>query len=76
MSEGQLIDSIRAVVAEYPNAPSDIGDYTWMLAPRYWDHITVPGGGRIEPRHEDHHAGVAFRVGWSQADRTVAIWFL
>jgi hypothetical protein len=76
LSEGELLRSIREVVAEYPNAPSDIAAYTWLFAPRYWDRITVPGGGEIEPRIEDHHAGVTFRVGWSQRDRAVALWIL
>ena len=75
LSEGQVLDGIRGVVADYPNAPADIRDYTWVLAPRYWDRYRVPGGKDIEPRHQDHHGGVSFRVGWSVPDRTVAIWF-
>ena len=73
----QLLEGIKDVVADYGNAPPDIRAYTWLAAPKYWDALAVPGTGRlIEPRHEDRHGGVAFRVGWSEAERVVALWML
>lgn len=75
-SEDQLLNGIRQVVSQYPNAPADIAEYRWMLAPRYWDRLAVPRGHEIEPRHEDRHGGVSFRVGWSEADRVVGVWIL
>jgi hypothetical protein len=64
------------VVSSFPDAPPDLLDYDWMSVPRYWESATVPRGGRIEPRHEDRHGGVSFRVGWSERDRVAALWIL
>ena len=69
--------SIRRVVAGYRNAPADIEQYTWLTAPRYWDRLAVPGGNcSVEPRHEDRHAGVSFRVGWNERERAAVLWIL
>lgn len=76
MRSTELLESIKKVVAGYRNAPDDIQDYTWLTAPKYWDCLKVPGAGLIEPRHEDRHAGVSFRVGWSEPDRVAALWIL
>lgn len=71
------LEGIKRVVAGYRNAPAGIEDYTWMSVPRYWESVRVPGAGSmIEPRHEDRHGGVAFRVGWNVNERVVAIWIL
>ena len=48
-----------------------------MSVPRYWESLRVPGvGSVIEPRHEDRHGGVSFRVGWNVSERMVALWIL
>jgi hypothetical protein len=75
-SHEDLVESIKTVVAGYPNAPDDLVSYDWFAVPRYWTSFTVPRGARIEPRHEDRHAGVSFRVGWSVPDRAAALWIL
>jgi hypothetical protein len=76
-SNQQLLEKIKDVVAGYSNAPDDLRGYTWLSAPKYWDSLAVPGTDRmIEPRHEDRHGGVAFRVGWSESERVAAIWIL
>ena len=71
------MDGIKRVVAGYQNAPDGIEEYTWMSVPRYWESLRVPCvGSVIEPRHEDRHGGVSFRVGWSVSERMVALWIL
>lgn len=76
-SEAMLLATIQRVVAGYRNAPAGIEHYTWLRAPKYWDRLAIPGADCfIEPRHEDRHAGVAFRVGWNDAERVVALWIL
>jgi hypothetical protein len=76
-SEAELIASIQRVVAGYRNAPADLVDYTWLTAPKTWDRLAIPGADRfVEPRHEDRHAGIAFRVGWNESERVAALWIL
>ena len=76
-SEAALLDTIKKVVAAYSNAPEDIETFTWLHAPSYWDRLAIPGAECcVEPRHEDRHAGVAFRVGWNQAERVAVLWIL
>jgi hypothetical protein len=72
----QIVQSIKGVVSSFPDAPADLSEYDWMSVPRYWESVNVPLGGRIEPRHEDRHAGVSFRVGWSERDRVAALWMV
>jgi hypothetical protein len=72
----ELIERIKDVVAGYPDAPADLRSYDWFTVPRYWDGFRVPLGEHIEPRHEDRHGGIAFRVGWSVPDRAAALWIL
>lgn len=72
-----LLATIKRVVAGYRNAPAEIERYTWLRAPRAWDRLAIPGAGCfVEPRHEDRHAGVAFRVGWNEAEQVAALWIL
>ena len=69
--------TIKGVVASYSNAPEGIESFMWLYAPRYWDRLAIPGSGCcVEPRHEDRHAGVAFRVGWNDAERVAVLWIL
>lgn len=76
-SEAALLATIKGVVAGYSNAPAGIESFTWLYAPRYWDRLAIPGSGCcVEPRHEDRHAGVAFRVGWNDAERVAVLWML
>ena len=75
-TQAQLLASIRGVIAGYPDAPADLLTYEWFSVPRYWESVTVPRSGRIEPRHEDRHSGIAFKVGWSERDRVAALWIL
>lgn len=73
----RLLERVKDVVAGYSNAPDDIRGYTWLSVPKYWESLAVPGTGRIiEPRHEDRHGGVAFRVGWIESERVVGLWIL
>jgi hypothetical protein len=76
VSEARLLAEIRKVVGDYADVPPDLADYDWLPVPRYWESVRVPRGERIRPRHEDRHAGVAFRVGWSVPDRVAALWIL
>jgi hypothetical protein len=72
-----LLATIKRAVAGYSNAPAGIEQYTWLRAPRAWDRLAIPGSGcSVEPRHEDRHAGVAFRVGWNDAERVAVLWIL
>lgn len=76
-SEAALLATIKGVVAGYSNAPEGIESFMWLYAPRYWDRLAIPGSGcSVEPRHEDRHAGVAFRVGWNDAERVAVLWIL
>ena len=79
-SRPNLLPQIKRIVASYPDAPAGIEDYTWMSVPRSWEHLTIPteemGGVIIEPRHEDRHGGIAFRVGWNEAEEVAALWLL
>lgn len=75
-----LLPQIKRIIASYPDAPAGLEDYTWFSVPRTWEHLTVPTGDRreviIEPRHQDQHAGVGFRVGWNEAEEVAALWML
>jgi hypothetical protein len=75
-----VLERIKRLVATYPDAPAGIEHYTWFEVPRYWESLVVPVGDRrrvrIVPRHEDRHAGVAFRVGWDEAEQIAAVWIL
>lgn len=79
-SRPDLLQQIKRIIASYPDAPEGIGGYAWISVPRSWEHLTVPTGERreviIEPRHEDRHGGVAFRVGWNESEEVVALWML
>lgn len=79
-SPADVLERIKRVVASYADAPPDIEDYAWFEAPRYWESLVIPLGERrrvrIIPRHEDRHAGVAFRVGWDERERVAAVWIL
>jgi len=71
------LERIKRVVAGYANAPVGIEEYLWLSVPKYWESVRVPGAGQIiEPRHEDRHGGVSFRVGWSVSERVAALWIL
>jgi hypothetical protein len=72
-----VLAAIKRVVADYANAPDGIENYRWVRAPRYWDRMAIPGANvSVEPRHDDQHAGVAFRVGWNEAERVAVVWLL
>jgi len=74
-----LLEQIKRIIATYPDAPEGIADYTWLSVPRYWEHLLVPTEGHeviIEPRHQDQHAGVGFRVGSNESERVAALWML
>lgn len=79
-SRPDLLRQIKRIVASYPDAPPGLEDYTWVSVPRTWEHLTVPTedfrGLIIEPRHEDRHGGVGFRVGWNEAEQVAALWML
>jgi hypothetical protein len=79
-SRSDLLPRIKRIVASYPDAPAGLEDYTWLSVPRSWEHLTVPTADRreiiIEPRHQDQHAGVGFRVGWNEAEQVAALWML
>lgn len=79
-SRPEILPQIKRIIASYPDAPEGIEEYTWHSVPRSWEHLTVPVAERrqviIEPRHEDRHGGVGFRVGWSEAEQVAALWML
>lgn len=76
-SEADVVAAIVGVVAEYSNAPAGIEQYRWLRAPSYWDRMAIPGADvSVEPRHDDQHGGVRFRVGWNEAERVAVVWIL
>jgi len=79
-SRPDLLPQIKRIIASYPDAPPDLVEYAWVTVPRSWEHLTVPTGDQraviIEPRHEDRHGGIAFRVGWNEPEKVAALWML
>jgi hypothetical protein len=77
---GDVLEQIKRVVADYPDAPAGIEDYSWFSVPRYWESLAIPGARRrdqrLVPLHEDRHGGIAFKVGWDEEERVAAVWLL
>jgi hypothetical protein len=76
------VQRLKDLIADYPDAPPGLSNFTWVTVPRYWDRLAIPGtaarhrGERlyVRPTHEDRHGGVIFSVGWDEPERFVALW--